>query len=80
MARPRCSNGSIEMKTFVVMLLVAAALCACAGPSTEVVNYRTVTDPEKGILYIYDGVLDRGELISGVGSNQTRVYITRQGN
>jgi hypothetical protein len=68
------------MKTFFVMVTTAVTLSACAyGPSTEVVNYRTYTDPEKGIFYIYDGVLDKGELISGVGGDQTRVYITRQG-
>jgi hypothetical protein len=69
-----------NMKTFVVMLLVAAALGGCAGSSTEVVNYRTYTDPEKGIFYVYDGVLDRAALISGVGTGQTRVYITREGD
>jgi type IV secretion system protein TrbG len=50
-----------------------------SGPSTEVVNYRTYTDPERGIFYIYDGVLERAELISGVGGDQTRVYLTRIG-
>lgn len=65
------------MKTVFLMVMVAVALCACAPPN-EVVNYRTYTDPERGIFYIYDGVLDKGELISGVGSDQQRVIITRQ--
>jgi hypothetical protein len=64
-------------KTSLALLLAAASLCACA-PQNDVVNYRTYTDPERGIFYIYDGVLDHAELISGVGNDQTRVIITRQ--
>lgn len=67
------------IKTSVLMLTIAVVLCACAAQN-EVVNYRTYTDPDRGIFYIYDGVLDRAELISGVGTDQTRVVITRQGN
>jgi hypothetical protein len=63
----------------LMILLIAIGLCACA-PQTEVINYRTYTDPDKGIFYIYDGVLDHAELITGVGVDQTRVIITRQGN
>jgi hypothetical protein len=66
------------IKCIALMLMVATVLCACA-PQNEVVNYRTYTDPDKGIFYIYDGVLDKAELISGVGNDQTRVVITRQG-
>lgn len=68
------------MKRTNTFLVIAAgiSLSSCTLP-TEVVNYRTVTDPEKGIYMIYDGVLDKGVLISGVGVDQTRVYITRQG-
>lgn len=62
------------------MVLVAAAVVACA-PSTEVINYRTYTDPDRGIFYIVDGqVLDHAALISGVGTEQQRVILTRQGN
>jgi hypothetical protein len=67
------------MKTLAIVLTLAGALCACA-PQTDVINYRTYTDPDKGIFYIYDGVLDHAELITGVGGDQTRVIITRQGN
>lgn len=68
------------MKTFIAVIVISAFLSSCAyGPATEVVNYRTYTDPEKGIFYVYDGVLDKAELISGVGGDQTRVYVTRQG-
>lgn len=49
------------------------------GPSTEVVNFRSYTNPQGGIFYIYDGVLDRAELISGVGGSRTRVMIERMG-
>ena len=66
------------MKKVLLILAACATLDACATPN-EVVNYRTYTDPDKGIFYIYDGVLDHAELISGVGSGQTRVIITRQG-
>jgi type IV secretion system protein VirB9 len=31
-----------------------------------------------GDRYVVDGVLDRAALISGVGSSQTRVTITRE--
>jgi type IV secretion system protein TrbG len=40
--------------------------------STQMVNYRML-----GNRYVVDRVLDRAELISGVGSGQTRVVITR---
>jgi type IV secretion system protein TrbG len=43
--------------------------------STQMVNYRMVGD-----RYVVDRVLDRAELISGVGSDQTRVVITREGS
>jgi type IV secretion system protein VirB9 len=42
--------------------------------STQIVNYRML-----GNRYVVDRVLDRAELISGVGSGQTRVVITRDG-
>jgi type IV secretion system protein TrbG len=42
--------------------------------STQMVNYRML-----GNRYVVDRVLDRAELISGVGSGQTRVVITRDG-
>jgi type IV secretion system protein VirB9 len=38
------------------------------------VNYRM-----QGDRYIVDRVLDHAELVSGVGSSQTRVVITREG-
>jgi type IV secretion system protein VirB9 len=38
------------------------------------VNYRVTGD-----RYIVDSVLDRAELVSGVGDDQTRVLITRDG-
>lgn len=66
-------------KSVLFSLTIAGLLAACA-PQNEVINYRTYTDPEKGIFYIYDGVLDHAELISGVGTEQARVFITRQGN
>jgi type IV secretion system protein VirB9 len=40
---------------------------------TQMVNYRML-----GNRYVVDRVLDRAELISGVGSGQTRVVITRE--
>jgi type IV secretion system protein VirB9 len=40
----------------------------------QMVNYRM-----QGDRYIVDRVLDRAELVSGVGSNQTRVVIMRDG-
>jgi type IV secretion system protein VirB9 len=42
--------------------------------STQMVNYRML-----GNRYVVDRVLDRAELISGVGSGQTHVVITRDG-
>jgi hypothetical protein len=53
--------------------------CAASLPSHEVVNYRTYTDPDRGIFYIYDGVIDRAELISGRDGENGKVIITRQG-
>lgn len=41
-------------------------------PTEQMVNYRM-----QGDRYIVDRVLDRAELVSGVGSGQTRVVITR---
>jgi len=41
-------------------------------PSQQVINYRVIGD-----RYVIDNVVDRVALISGVGSNQTRVVITR---
>ncbi len=68
---------------FLLPTLIFGALLllfGCASPS-EVINYRTYTDPERGIFYIVDGqVLDHAALISGTGSDQQRVVITRQGN
>ena len=40
----------------------------------QMVNYRLTGD-----RYIVDSVLDRAELVSGVGGDQTRVLITRDG-
>jgi type IV secretion system protein VirB9 len=40
----------------------------------QMVNYRVMGD-----RYIVDNVLDRAELVSGVGDDQTRVLITRDG-
>jgi type IV secretion system protein VirB9 len=45
-----------------------------SGYDPQMVNYRMAGD-----RYIVDQVLDRAELISGVGSGQTRVVITRDG-
>jgi type IV secretion system protein TrbG len=45
-----------------------------SGPSQQMVNYRIAGD-----RYVVDQVLDRAELVSGVGSGQTRVTITRDG-
>ena len=68
------------MRKLFAMLAVTVAIAGC-GPNTEVINYRTYTDPERGIFYIVDGqVLDRAALISGVGGDQQRVVITRQEN
>lgn len=63
----------------IILMLAATTLCACTLP-TEVINYRTVTDPQNGIYYVIDGVMDHGVLIAGTGTDQTRVYFTRQGN
>ena len=41
--------------------------------SKQVLNYRIVGD-----RYVVDQVLDRAELVSGVGDQQTRVVITRE--
>lgn len=43
-----------------------------SDPSTQMVNYRM-----QGDRYVVDRVLDRAALISGVGSGETRVVITR---
>ena len=43
-------------------------------PSEQMVNYRIAGD-----RYVVDRVLDRAVLVSGVGSSQTRVLITRDG-
>jgi type IV secretion system protein VirB9 len=43
-------------------------------PSEQMINYRIAGD-----RYIVDRVLDRAELVSGVGHDQTRVRITRDG-
>ena len=43
-------------------------------PTEQMVNYRM-----QGNRYIVDRVLERAELVSGVGSDQTRVVITRDG-
>jgi P-type conjugative transfer protein TrbG len=43
-----------------------------SSPSQQMVNYRITGD-----RYIVDRVLDRAELVSGVGSGQTRVLIAR---
>jgi type IV secretion system protein VirB9 len=43
-------------------------------PSQQIVNYRIAGD-----RYVVDRVLDRAELVSGVGGGQTRVMITRDG-
>ncbi|MBO0738924.1 MAG: P-type conjugative transfer protein TrbG, partial [Alphaproteobacteria bacterium] len=40
----------------------------------QVVNYRML-----GTRYVVDRVLDRAELVSGVGDDQSRVIITREG-
>lgn len=45
-----------------------------SAPTEEMVDYRIVGD-----RYVVDQVLDRAELVSGVGSGQTRVLITRDG-
>lgn len=43
-----------------------------SDPSTQMVNYRM-----QGDRYVVDRVLDHAALISGVGSSETRVVITR---
>jgi type IV secretion system protein VirB9 len=43
-------------------------------PSQQMVNYRI-----QGDRYVVDRVLDRAELVSGVGGDQIRVAITRDG-
>lgn len=45
-----------------------------SSPSKRMVNYRI-----EGDRYIVDQVINRAELISGVGGNQTRVTIRRDG-
>jgi len=45
-----------------------------SDPTEEMVNYRIVGD-----RYVVDQLLDRAELVSGVGRGQTRVLITRDG-
>jgi type IV secretion system protein VirB9 len=45
-----------------------------SSPSQQMVNYRIAGD-----RYVVDRVLDRAELVSGVGTGQTRVTITRDG-
>lgn len=45
-----------------------------SSPTQQMVNYRM-----QGDRYIVDRVLDRAELVSGVGSGQTRVVIRRDG-
>jgi type IV secretion system protein VirB9 len=45
-----------------------------SSPSQQMVNYRIAGD-----RYVVDQVLDRAELVSGVGSGQTCVTITRDG-
>jgi P-type conjugative transfer protein TrbG len=45
-----------------------------SSPSQQMVNYRIAGD-----RYVVDQVLDHAELVSGVGSGQTRVTIARDG-
>ena len=45
-----------------------------SSPTEQMVNYRI-----EGDRYVVDRVLDRAELVTGVGSNQKRVVITRVG-
>ncbi|MDT7952801.1 MAG: P-type conjugative transfer protein TrbG [Acetobacteraceae bacterium] len=45
-----------------------------SSPTQQMVNYRIAGD-----RYVVDRVLDRAELVSGVGGGQTRVMITRDG-
>ena len=45
-----------------------------SSPTQQMVNYRIAGD-----RYVVDRVLDRAELVSGVGGGQTRVTITRDG-
>jgi hypothetical protein len=77
----QCARRAIKIIS-IALIWISAVLWFCSlvgcAPQNEVINYRTYTDPEKGIFYIYDGVLDHAELISGVGAEQARVVITRQ--
>jgi type IV secretion system protein TrbG len=43
-----------------------------SSPTPQIVNYRV-----QGNRYVVDAVLDRAALISGVGSGQQRVVISR---
>ena len=45
-----------------------------SNPTEEMMNYRIIGD-----RYVVDQVLDRAELVSGVGGGQSRVLITRDG-
>ena len=45
-----------------------------SSPTEQMVNYRILGD-----RYVVDRVLDRAELIAGVGGSQSRVVITRDG-
>ena len=45
-----------------------------ANPTGQVINYR-----REGNTYVVDRVIDRAELVVGVGDNQTRVVITHKG-
>ncbi len=45
-----------------------------SSPSKMLINYRILGD-----RYVVDRLLDRAELVSGVGSGQDRVLITREG-
>lgn len=75
----------IDIRILVIGLAVAIVIlslggCAYSPPPNEVINYRTYTDPDRGIFYIVDSVLDRAELISGPNGANGKVIITRQGN
>ena len=65
------------MKIAALFLIAGLALGGCAA-QTEAINYRTYEDPQRGMFYIVDGVLDKAALISDVGMSQQRVVITRQ--
>lgn len=52
-----------------------ALLAVGPGKAQQLVNYRV-----KGDRYVVDKVLDRAELVSGVGRHQVRVMITRDGS